>query len=75
MVELHDATGEWNRLEDLIDYWTQPAVVDLISRHTPHLIVNVGNEVGDDQVSDAQFIAGYSQAVQRLRAAGLHTLL
>src|SRR3954452_5685333 len=45
MVELHDATGSWDRLDDLVDYWTQPAVRTVLRRHTPHLLVNIGNEV------------------------------
>ena len=40
-----------------------------------YLLVNIGNEVGDDSVSDGQFIAGYTNAVQRMRTAGIHTPL
>jgi len=75
MIELHDATGDWSRLNDLVDYWTRPAVVDVINTHGQALLVNIGNEVGDDQVGVNQFIAGYSDAVQRMRNAGIHTPL
>jgi mannan endo-1,4-beta-mannosidase len=27
MIELHDATGDWSRLNELVTYWTQPARV------------------------------------------------
>ena len=75
MVELHDATGEWGRLDDLVAYWTQPQIVDIIQRQQAALLVNIGNEVGDDTISDDQFIAGYTNAAQALRCAGIHTPL
>lgn len=75
MVELHDATGNWNRLQQLVNYWVRPAVVALIQKHQAYLLVNIGNEVGDDTVSAAQFIAGYTNAIQTLRAAGIRTPL
>jgi mannan endo-1,4-beta-mannosidase len=58
MVELHDATGDWSRLNELVHYWTQPAVVKILQKHKAHLLVNIGNEVGDDTVSQADFVAG-----------------
>jgi len=75
MIELHDATGNWNRLQELVDFWVQPAVLTLIQKHQAYLLVNIGNEVGDDDVTAGQFIAGYTAAIQNLRAAGIHTLL
>ena len=72
MIELHDATGKWGRLNDLVDYWTQPAVVKILRRHKAYLLVNIANEAGDYTVSRADFVAGYSNAVQRMRAAGIH---
>ena len=75
MIELHDATGDWNRLDELVSYWTQPAVVRIIKKHQAYLLVNIGNEVGNDTVSQAEFVAGYTDAVRRMRAAGIHTPL
>ncbi len=75
MIELHDATGQWGRLNDLVDYWTQPAVVSIIKKHKAYLLVNIANEAGDHTVSQADFVSGYSNAVQRMRAAGIHTPL
>lgn len=75
MVELHDATGNWSRLNELVNYWIQPRVVEIIKKHSQYLLVNIGNEVGDDTVSDAQFTAGYTSAVQKMRAAGIRTPL
>jgi mannan endo-1,4-beta-mannosidase len=81
MIDLHDATGEWNQLQKLVEYWIQPAVVNIIQNHQEYLLVNIGNEVGgnddlgNDLVSEDQFIEGYSQAIQKMRAAGIHTPL
>lgn len=75
MIELHDATDKWDRLQALVEYWTRPDVVNIIQKHQEYLLVNIGNEVGDDQVSETQFIDGYTRAIQTMRAAGIHTLL
>jgi mannan endo-1,4-beta-mannosidase len=75
MIELHDATGDWGRLGELVDYWTQPSVVSIIKKHAHYLLVNIGNEVGDETVSQQDFVEGYTDAIQRLRAAGIHTPL
>lgn len=75
MIELHDATGDWHRLQELVNYWVQPAIVRVIQKHQEYLLVNIGNEVGDDQVSEAQFIDQYTSAIQTMRAAGIHTPL
>ncbi len=75
MVELHDATGNWNGLQELVDYWVQPTVVKLIQKHQNYLLVNIGNEVGDDKVSTEQFTAGYTSAIKAIRAAGILTPL
>lgn len=74
-IELHDGTGVWNRLQDLVNYWTQLAVVNIIQKHQAYLLVNIGNEVGDDTVTEAQFITGYTNAIQAMRTAGIHTPL
>ena len=75
MVELHDATGNWSRLDELVDYWTKPEITTVIARHQHYLLVNIGNEVGDDTVSKADFLAAYSAAVQRMRKANIRTPL
>ena len=73
-IELHDATGDWNRLQDLVDYWVRPDIVSIIQKHQEYLLVNIGNEVGDT-VTAAQFIDGYTNAVRSMRTAGIHTPL
>jgi mannan endo-1,4-beta-mannosidase len=75
MIELHDATGNWGRLDDLVAYWTRPQIVDIITARQNALLVNIGNEVGDFEIGAGQFRDGYRQAVQALRCAGIHTPL
>lgn len=75
IIGLWDATGNWNRLQELVEYWVQPNVINVIQKHQEYLLVNIGNEVGGDQVNEAQFIAGYTKAIQAMRAAGIHTPL
>ncbi|XXX76363.1 cellulase family glycosylhydrolase [Sorangium sp. So ce134] len=70
IVELHDATGKWELLPSLVDYWTRSDVVAVIKKHEQNLLVNIGNEVGD-QVDNAAWEAGYKQAITRMRDAGI----
>ena len=37
VIELHDATGDWSKLDSLVDYWTRPEVVHLIRKHQRYL--------------------------------------
>ena len=69
IIELHDATGEWQKLPVLVDYWTSPEVVEVLKKHEEYLIINIGNEVGA-QVSESDFKTGYETAIKRMREAG-----
>lgn len=73
-IELHDGIGKWDRLPELVAYWTQPAVVKIIKKHQAYLLVNIGGEVGD-RVSDTEFIQGYTRAIKTMRSAGIQTPL
>jgi mannan endo-1,4-beta-mannosidase len=75
MIELHDATGNWAMLQTLVDYWVRPDIVAVIQKYERHLLVNIGNEVGDHSIGAGEFLAGYADAVARMRAAGIHTPL
>jgi mannan endo-1,4-beta-mannosidase len=75
LVELHDGTGDWSMLPQLVDWWTSAEVLEVIDRHRQVLLINIGNEVGDATVSPQEFRDGYDTAVQRMRAAGIHVPL
>ncbi|MEM8535863.1 MAG: cellulase family glycosylhydrolase, partial [Chloroflexota bacterium] len=72
MVELHDATGDWSKLQMLVNYWKRDDVRSVLQKHEAYLLLNIGNEVGDWQVTPEQFRSGYTSAIQQLRDAGLH---
>ncbi len=69
--ELHDATGRWNKLPELIDYWLSPEMLPLLLRYQDRILINVGSEVGDHTVTKEQWEQDWSLAIQRLRAAGI----
>ncbi|WP_052480796.1 cellulase family glycosylhydrolase [Gilvimarinus agarilyticus] len=69
IIELHDATGDWSKLDLLINYWTQPEIAATIAKHQRYTIVNIGNEVGDKVPLD-EYTKGYVRAITRLREAG-----
>ncbi|MBE6049688.1 MAG: hypothetical protein E7214_03255 [Clostridium sp.] len=75
IIELHDATGEFDKLPSLVDWWTDPKTVEVIKKHQEYLIINIGNEIGNTNVSDATFTKGYIDAVTKMREAGIHVPL
>ncbi len=75
VAELHDATGDFSKLQMLLDYWKKPAVLDLIQKHKKWLIVNIGNEVGGGSETVEQFVDYYKDAITQLREAGIDTPL
>jgi len=75
LIELHDGIGDWSMLPALVDWWTSAEVLAVIAKHRRHLLINIGNEVGDASVTAEEFRQGYETAVQRMRAAGIHVPL
>lgn len=67
-----DATGNFGKLGFTVDFWTQPEMVTVLRQYEDNVLLNIGNEVGDGKVSQELFLAGYAQAVQKIRNAGLH---
>ncbi|HEX3152411.1 MAG TPA: cellulase family glycosylhydrolase [Gemmataceae bacterium] len=75
MIELHDATGDLARLGELVDYWTRADIVAIVRKHEQYLLLNIGNEVGDDTVTAAEYQDEYQAAISRLRTANIHVPL
>lgn len=71
MIELHDATGDWSKLDSLVAFWTRADVVPILQKHQKYLLLNIGNEVGDDSVTDSQFRTGYASAITAIRGKGI----
>ena len=66
-----DATGDWSKLGFCTDFWLKPDMVAVLKKHEAYTLLNIANEAGAT-VTDAEFVQGYTQAVQKLRQAGLH---
>ncbi|MFL5381663.1 MAG: glycoside hydrolase family 5 protein [Longimicrobiaceae bacterium] len=75
MIELHDATAgpesPFSKLGLLVKYWTRPDVVAVLKKHSQYLLLNIGNEVGDDTVTDADYVQGYKNAIAAIRGTGV----
>ncbi len=71
MPELHGATGKWDKLQEQVDYWTNPEVVKVLKKHESYLLLNIANEVGDHAIEAETFLEGYNTAVSRIRDTGL----
>jgi len=71
MIELHDATGDFSQLSSLVDYWVRQDVVAVITAYRRALLVNIGNEVGNWNVTGSEYRAGYTDAITRMRQAGI----
>ncbi len=70
IAECHAATGKWEKLDECVSYWTRPDIAAVIRRHRRWVLVNIANEAGTTVPRDA-FVAGYVDAIARIRAAGI----
>ncbi len=69
IIELHDATGNWSKLQRCLDYWKQDDVKAVITKHNKWVLLNIANEVGNITRPDT-FQLAYTNAVNQLRTAG-----
>ncbi len=67
-----DATGSWERLPFAVDFWTQPEMVAVLRQYEDMILLNIANEAGAGDVTQADFRQGYLQAIRKIRKAGLH---
>ncbi|RPI02017.1 MAG: hypothetical protein EHM72_05210 [Calditrichaeota bacterium] len=65
------ATGKWDQLDDCVDFWCKGDIAAVLKGHEKNILVNIANEAGDGNVTDAQYRAGYEKAVNRMRTAGI----
>ena len=74
MPENHDATGSIKKVNDVVDWWTQPEMVGIIQKYEKYLLINIANEAGkygeESEVKDV-----YANAITKMRNAGIHTPL
>jgi hypothetical protein len=77
MVELHDITGggDVNQPALMAQYYVEE-LRDILIEFEPYLLVNIANEWGNFQTTDATYAQAYRQAIAVLRTAGInHTLV
>jgi mannan endo-1,4-beta-mannosidase len=70
IIELHDATGDWNKLPIVLEYWLRADVKKVIRKYEKWAIVNIANEVGPFNTPDSVFVKNYKNAITKLRKAG-----
>ena len=75
MPELHDATGDLNKIQTCVNYWIRPDVVSVLKKHEEYLLINIANEPGVWEVTETQFYNAYLSAVTQIRNAGIHVPL
>lgn len=75
LLELHDATGKWDRLDSCVAYWLRPDVKRVLIKYQKYLLLNIANEAGDGTVTQQDFAQRYATAVQKLRKGGIRVPL
>jgi mannan endo-1,4-beta-mannosidase len=73
--EMHDATGDFNKVQTCLNFWKRSDVVAVINKHKKWFILNIANEAGDGSVTDDQYKAKYKDAISQLRNAGIEVPL
>lgn len=75
MAELHDATGDFDKLPAVIDHWLTPAMLAVVKKHERWLLLNIANEAGGGKLARERYVAVYADAIRRFREAGVSTTL
>ena len=73
--EIHDTTGNWERLGDAVEFWLREETLQMISNHQQYLILNIGNEPGAESMPAEEFFDVYNTIVTRMRAANVRVPL
>jgi mannan endo-1,4-beta-mannosidase len=73
--EMHDATGDFNKVQTCLDFWKRSDVVAVINKHKKWFVLNIANEAGDGSVTDDEYKAKYKDAIAQLRNAGIEVPL
>jgi len=70
IVQLDDITGNLNNLQTCLNYWKRADIITAINKYKKWAIINIANEAGDNNTTDAQFQTAYIDAVAQLRGVG-----
>lgn len=72
MPSIWDATGSWEQLPFVVDFWIQPEMVAVLRQYEDMILLNIANEAGQGDVTQEDFRQSYLQAILKMRQAGLH---
>jgi mannan endo-1,4-beta-mannosidase len=75
IICLWDATGDWSKIQHCVDYWCSSQIAPILTKYERHLLVNIANEPGNDDMGDEVFKSTYTDAVQQMRDVGIHVPL
>jgi mannan endo-1,4-beta-mannosidase len=71
MIELHDATGNWSKMDVIKKWWAAASTVTVVKKYNSHLLLNIANEAGADPVPVGTFSTMYNGIIMGLRKAGI----
>ncbi len=71
MLEMHDATGDLDKVSQVVDFLTRDDVVQVLNKHKKWLILNIANEAGAFNEPDWKFNSVYQNAITRIRNKGV----
>lgn len=71
MIEMHDTTGDLDKVSGVVDFLTRDDVVQVFEKHKEWLILNIANEAGGNGELDEKFISVYEDAITRIRNTGV----
>lgn len=75
LLEMHDATGKWEKLDEVVAFWLRPDVIEVIEKYQKYLLLNIANEAGDESISQEEYARKYAEIIKRMRNAGIHVPL
>jgi mannan endo-1,4-beta-mannosidase len=79
ILELHDFTISNDNaaitLQDAVNFWSSPTIINLIKKYQNYLIINIANEPEHADMSDLNYYNANIQAIYSLRNVGLEVPL
>ena len=70
IVELDNSTGNLSMVQTCVDYWKRSDILTAVNKYKKWVLVNIANEAGDNNTTDAQYQTTFISAVSQLRQVG-----
>jgi mannan endo-1,4-beta-mannosidase len=79
ILNVHDTTcsNDWTKMAAVLNFWTNPIIVNMINQHQDKMIVNIANEFGNVRWTSVPatslntFKTNYINAITAIRNAGI----